>query len=98
MKGNQGEYAQERAGEFRTRFRKRNQCQELISSSQRVVKSTDNAPVMRASMAKMSISAGDSPPGSRLNLASLEQFLEVLPTKHVYVFEFGDPIWRSPVV
>ncbi len=38
------------------------------------------------------------PPKFRLNLARLEKFLEVLPTKHMYAFEFRDVTWRAPPV
>ena len=38
------------------------------------------------------------PPKFRIDLARLEKFLEVLPTKHMYAFEFRDATWGAPPV
>ena len=38
------------------------------------------------------------PPGFRLTLARLEQFLDALPLNHMYVFEFRDSTWETAPV
>lgn len=38
------------------------------------------------------------PPGWKLNLERLEEFLATLPRRHRYVFEFRNPTWNLPPV
>ena len=38
------------------------------------------------------------PPGWKLNLERLEEFLAMLPRKRRYVFEFRNPTWNAPPV
>ncbi len=65
----------------------------------------DAAGPLRTFMERMSV-LGDKlgpilfqlPPGWRVNLARLREFLSLLPTGYKYAFEFRDPSWFDPGV